>query len=315
MDPLFGGLIAGGLSSIGNIIGNQLSFGQNKKLADYYFDKNLEMWKIQNEYNSPASQMARLKRAGLNPNLMYGQGNVGNASSAPEYNMPEIKSNFGDLGLSQASQQLFDGLLANAQIKKVEAETENIRQNTVNAQQQHDLGDLRLVYQELLNDQSAIKRDNLSDYYKSLISNLDQSSIHHFASSRLADSQRFFTDAQKERLNILTPLVEQQMEIQIRSALFDLTNLKPAQIAKLESDVRYQRSLAKLSDYKSQLMFYELEYGKENAFNNSEYIRLRKEYQQAETEFRNYMHDEHIDRLNGVIKALSPLSNQVFERF
>lgn len=31
-------------------------------------------WNLQNEYNSPAAQMARLKAAGLNPNLVYGNG-------------------------------------------------------------------------------------------------------------------------------------------------------------------------------------------------------------------------------------------------
>lgn len=42
---------------------------------------NLEQWMRENEYNSPEMQMARLKAAGLNPNLMYGQGTVGNAGS------------------------------------------------------------------------------------------------------------------------------------------------------------------------------------------------------------------------------------------
>jgi len=43
------------------------------------------MWKMQNEYNSPLNQMKRLKEAGLNPNLMYGKGTVGNATTMPQY--------------------------------------------------------------------------------------------------------------------------------------------------------------------------------------------------------------------------------------
>lgn len=35
---------------------------------------NLADWAMQNQYNSPAQQMARLKEAGLNPNLVYGSG-------------------------------------------------------------------------------------------------------------------------------------------------------------------------------------------------------------------------------------------------
>lgn len=36
---------------------------------------NLELWNLQNEYNSPAAQMKRYQDAGLNPNLIYGQSN------------------------------------------------------------------------------------------------------------------------------------------------------------------------------------------------------------------------------------------------
>lgn len=44
-------------------------------------------------YNSPAQQMQRLRDAGLNPNLVYGNGAVGNTSSkTPEYNAPHVQS-------------------------------------------------------------------------------------------------------------------------------------------------------------------------------------------------------------------------------
>lgn len=37
---------------------------------------NEKIWKELQDYNSPAAQMARFKAAGLNPNLIYGQGNM-----------------------------------------------------------------------------------------------------------------------------------------------------------------------------------------------------------------------------------------------
>lgn len=43
---------------------------------------NLELWHLNNQYNSPASQMQRYQDAGLNPNLIYGQSNTANAASA-----------------------------------------------------------------------------------------------------------------------------------------------------------------------------------------------------------------------------------------
>lgn len=43
---------------------------------------NLDMWNRQNEYNSPSAQMSRLKAAGLNPDLMYGNGSAGGVGAA-----------------------------------------------------------------------------------------------------------------------------------------------------------------------------------------------------------------------------------------
>lgn len=60
---------------------------QQSKLNQQAFDQNVKMWNMQNAYNTPLQQMKRLQQANLNPNLVYGGGNVsGNtAGSAPEY--------------------------------------------------------------------------------------------------------------------------------------------------------------------------------------------------------------------------------------
>lgn len=105
MDPIIG---AGIVSAAGSVLGNVLGFGSqqatnkaNMKLAQYQYEKNLEMWNRQNEYNSPMAQMQRLKDAGLNPNMVYGNGSAANqASNAPSYEAPRLQAytNFGDLG-------------------------------------------------------------------------------------------------------------------------------------------------------------------------------------------------------------------------
>lgn len=81
---------------LGAVIGagtNMLSTGlqnrYNRKQADKEWRRNLEQWNKENEYNSPSAQMARLQEAGLNPNLMYSQGNTGNAGSSPTYDSKE----------------------------------------------------------------------------------------------------------------------------------------------------------------------------------------------------------------------------------
>ena len=81
--PTMAGKVLGTVG--GALLGNRLAHNSNKKLAQHSFNKNVEMWKMQNAYNAPKAQMKRLQEAGLNPNLMYGKGTVGNAQTMPQY--------------------------------------------------------------------------------------------------------------------------------------------------------------------------------------------------------------------------------------
>lgn len=57
----------------------------NRQLSEYEWSKNLEMWNLQNEYNSPSAQMQRLKDAGINPNLALSNVSSGTATTLPKY--------------------------------------------------------------------------------------------------------------------------------------------------------------------------------------------------------------------------------------
>jgi murein L,D-transpeptidase YcbB/YkuD len=71
--------------------------------------RDKQMWREMNQYNHPAQQMERLREAGLNPNLMYGQGqqtSSGIARQMPQYQaesaqmlgtMPQIIKSIGEL--------------------------------------------------------------------------------------------------------------------------------------------------------------------------------------------------------------------------
>lgn len=64
----------------------------NMQMQELQWRRSLDMWNRQNEYNSPKAQMARLKEAGLNPNLVYGNGSVvGNTTGQlPRYEAPQL---------------------------------------------------------------------------------------------------------------------------------------------------------------------------------------------------------------------------------
>lgn len=74
---------AGGqvLNSVGSVFQNHANRKWATKMYERQFNDNVRFWNMQNEYNSPENQMARFKAAGLNPNLIYGQGNSGNAGA------------------------------------------------------------------------------------------------------------------------------------------------------------------------------------------------------------------------------------------
>lgn len=62
-----------------------------KAEAELAYQRQIEMWHLQNQYNSPAEQMKRFGAAGLNPYLVYSQGNAGNASGTPSYQPPHLQ--------------------------------------------------------------------------------------------------------------------------------------------------------------------------------------------------------------------------------
>lgn len=152
---ILGGIVAG----VGSLLGGLGSSSMNNKavqdtnkanmeIAKYQaqwqqqenekaYQRSLNMWNLQNEYNSPTQQMARIRAAGLNPNLVYGNGVTGNsAGSTPQYepakfNAPTMQAYRGwNLGISDAISQFLAYRTAKAQVDNMEAQNSLIRQQT-----------------------------------------------------------------------------------------------------------------------------------------------------------------------------------------
>ena len=85
LSGLIGSLVGGAFG----LAGAGAEYAYNKDLASQQNQYNIDMWKMQADYNSPQAQMQRFKDAGLNPNLVYGQGSDGNMSTAPQMVTPE----------------------------------------------------------------------------------------------------------------------------------------------------------------------------------------------------------------------------------
>lgn len=89
--PIDPSLIAAGATVAvqgGNMIAQGKMNRKTRKFSESMYDRqvkdNMANWMKQNEYNSPKEQMKRLKEAGLNPHLVYGQGAVANNATTPK---------------------------------------------------------------------------------------------------------------------------------------------------------------------------------------------------------------------------------------
>lgn len=195
MDPLIGSSLIGGFGSLLNsgfgMAAQRNANIQNMQLAKYQnnwqtaenekaYARSVEMWNMQNQYNSPTAQMSRLRQAGLNPNLVYGSGVTGNsAGSAPQYQPAKIQRatmepyRGWNLGLSDAASMYMAMRQNKAQVENMEAQnklikeqarTEGIRQGNIAMSTARSGFDLNLA-RELRNVSidRAIAEKNLSE--------------------------------------------------------------------------------------------------------------------------------------------------------
>lgn len=139
VDPLTASaLIAGGSALLGggaNAIAQGNLNRRNRRFAVNMYERQLRdqraNWDLQNAYNSPEAQMQRYRDAGLNPALMYGQGNSGNASpiQGADVQNPQTRSpEWGNMISAPATAYL--STMYDLDMKA--AQTSNVRaQNTV----------------------------------------------------------------------------------------------------------------------------------------------------------------------------------------
>lgn len=127
MDPATITAIASAASAIGQNGANAFAQGKMNKKTRQWNEKMYERqradsildYNMQNEYNSPQAQMERLRKAGLNPNLVYKNGATQEAAPVRSTNMdawnpkaPEFEFS----GIGNSMQQFMDIRLKEAQI-------------------------------------------------------------------------------------------------------------------------------------------------------------------------------------------------------
>lgn len=123
---------------------------EQRSLAEYQNEWNLQQWNRENEYNSPLQQMKRFQDAGLNPNLIYGQQNLSASSpNAAGYDIKPVQSKFASR--MAALGNILNIKLLQSQIKKTQAEEQNINANTGKSLEETRLLGYRSEWQNIQN--------------------------------------------------------------------------------------------------------------------------------------------------------------------
>lgn len=139
-------LISGGGQVLASLLGNISRARQNRKsrtFAKGMYEKqvqdNIEFWRMQNSYNDPSAQRARLEAANLNPALLYGSSASGAAGSAgsiqsakalqPSFN-PADYSGAG-AGVTNAINQIYDLELKRKQTSNLERQNDVLAADTL----------------------------------------------------------------------------------------------------------------------------------------------------------------------------------------
>lgn len=217
------GTIVGGVTSL---IGSGLSYkGQkdtnktNIQLAKEGREHDENMWNKQNAYNTPEMQMQRLKEAGLNPNLMYGNGqsSTGNADAPKPAHVATTSNALASFNNNNAIQML--GAYQDWQVKK--AQIKNIEEETAGKQIQNQLQTHYLPYGEDIANATAYRTQGQSEltryqaralaqqYRENIATQQDRMALH---GSRLNES--------RERTSLLQRSIQQKdLQIQLDQQL------------------------------------------------------------------------------------------------
>ncbi len=190
-----GGVISAGINYFSNRAANR----ENVALAQMQNQWNIDQWNRENFYNRPDQQMARLKAAGLNPNLVFANGDMMNEAASS----PQMTS-----GAGMVRPYQIDPLTAaqisnlNAQTEKTRSETETIEQTRASIIDQLD-SQVDLNRKSIENLQSQIeqrvKQNDLTD-----------AQISKIKFDRMMEGKRYMLD--KDRLKHENNLTDQQAE-------------------------------------------------------------------------------------------------------
>ena len=245
------GAISGAIGAIGNLFTGGMSarkqYKYQSKLMDKQNQQQIDFWKMNNEYNTPFAQRARLEQAGLNPDLMYGgSGSVAQsqmpgaaAGSAPNVDYGDTSGAFAN-GIRLAQQ----ASLIDAQVSKIEAENKLLAEQALSQAEQRELWKaqatdawLRAEHQGIYN-RHADTRYFLENETRGLKNTLLGADVNSYETRLRLDQQRVANDNMRAKVQVL------QLGLNEKKLKADMEKIR-AEVAEVISRIPVNNSQAR----------------------------------------------------------------------
>lgn len=253
-----GALGGAAISAIGNFFGNRSNrkasaeafereskFAREERLAQQQWIE--QMYEKNNSYNSPAAQMQRLKEAGLNPDLMYSRGDVGNAT-APEAPQQAMTPRYNVIPANTYGQTA--QIAADAGLKAAQARLADSQSKKTNTEEGLLTADYLL---RKARTESDIELNNSTIYVNHELGQLNHAEAE-VAAKKLQEIDVAMSEA-RERINTMKAqqsqidenIVQLKFDRYLRSQEFELLCKKTYQDMK-ESNSRINLNAAEVQD-------------------------------------------------------------------
>lgn len=258
LGTVIGGIGGAAISAIGSFFGNRSNrkqsaeafereskFAREERLAQQQWIE--QMYEKNNSYNSPAAQMQRLKEAGLNPDLMYSRGDVGNAT-APEAPQQAMTPRFNVIPTNTYGQTA--QIAADAGLKAAQARLADSQSKKTDTEESLLTADYLL---RKARTESDIELNNSTIYVNHELGQLNHAEAE-VAAKKLQEIDVAMSEA-RERINTMKAqqaeidekIVQLKFDRYLRSQEFELLCKKTYQDMK-ESNSRINLNAAEVQD-------------------------------------------------------------------
>lgn len=213
-----------------NALGTYMSNRQSKSLMRYQNELYLQNWHLQNDYNDPKNQRARLEAAGYNPNVALGSVTAGNASSAPSVADAKLTpyTGIGDSAV-QGYMQGVSMDVAKQNVKTSQSQSELNEQKALTEAKKRFNMDADRMYTESrqdLNDQLFRYNQQMNEYN---IARMQRNLKWQDRQYEIAGQQLVMNDIAISNNNIMTGILDERL----KQAKIDTSNWDARQKAQI----------------------------------------------------------------------------------